>query len=155
MVVRTIGRFGSPLRFLGNGLRSGVTAVDDGGVVRVIVQSAIGKVAARLGAGLAQRIDQDWRRSRVATAASELASRFVSIPVWQRIRLTALMLCTAVIVHVMLTGFSAPEPTATARLVWIGIGGGLVAAIAGARHLAAAWVVWSHRGGPVHESERA
>jgi hypothetical protein len=151
VVVRTIGSLVRPLPFLARDLQGKVTAVDDEGVVRVIESSVI----AQLGAGLLKRIDEDTGRSLAGHALGALRSRMLSLPVWQRIRVTALLLCTAVVVHMLLTGFSAPEPTTLARLFWAGFAGVLLAVMAGAHHVAAAWVDWSGRGGSDHESEHA
>ena len=123
---------------------------DDEVVVRLIEDSVTG----RLIGGAVGQIGAMWRQSWASRVAFSLRDQVMSLPLWQRVRALALTLLTAIVVHVWLTGFSAPEPTTLARTVWVGVSIVLVAAMVGAHQVAAAWVDWSSRGAAAHESER-
>lgn len=126
-------------------------SVDDDRAIVVLENSAIVQVALRcLG-----RIDRACHHSGTARITSALFDKLTALGLWQRVRLTALMLLSAVVVHLALTRFSAPEPTLVARVTWIVIGTLLVAVIAGARAVAAAWVDWSKRRPAENEGECA
>ena len=125
--------------------------VDDDEVVRLIRDSVTGQLMARFSRQTAAM----WRGSLAHSVTSALYDRVMVLPLWHRVRGLSLMLMAAVVVHLSLTGFSAPEPTGLARAVWTAVGMLLVAVMVGAHQVAAAWVDWSSRGGAAHESERA
>lgn len=76
-----------------------------------------------------------WPESFAAAATS----RWLSIALDVRVRFMALAASVAIVTHIVLTGFRAPEPTATARTAWIGVLLGLITIGFGARTVAAAW----------------
>jgi hypothetical protein len=125
-------------------------AVNDEAAVRLNKDSVTG----RLIHGAVDRIGGMWRHSQTRRAASGLRDLLMLLPLWQRVRALALAWLTAIVVHVSLTGFDAPEPTTLARIAWVGVSIVLVAAMVGARQVATAWVDWSSRGAAAHESER-
>jgi hypothetical protein len=137
-------------RFLSQDVERHAVASDDGAVVRLIEDSVTG----RLIHGAIDRIGGMWRHSQTRRAASALRDQLMFLPLCQRVRALALAWLTAIVVHVSLTGFDAPEPTKLARIAWVGVSIVLVAAMVGARQVAAAWVDWSSRGAAAHESER-
>jgi hypothetical protein len=80
-----------------------------------------------------------WEGSTFRRAASVAVERGRSLSSASRIRLALLTVMTTVVVHIALTGFSAPAPTAGVRLVWVAILCVLAATSAGARHIANGW----------------
>ena len=67
------------------------------------------------------------------------------MPLDVRVRLVAIMVAVAALTHIALTRFRAPQPTATARAVWI-VALILVASTAAwSRPIAAAWTDWRGR----------
>jgi hypothetical protein len=138
-------------RLLTEDLQRSAARVDDDEVVRLVRDSMTGQLIARLSGQIAAM----WRGSLAHSVTSALRARVMVLPLWQRVRGLSLMLMAAVVVHLSLTGFGAPEPTGLARAVWTAVGILLVAVMVGAQKVAAAWVDWSSRGGAAHESERA
>jgi hypothetical protein len=67
----------------------------------------------------------------------------------------AIAVSVAVMTHIALTGFRAPQPTASARAAWIAVLLGLIAIAAGARTVAAAWSDWRLRRMPPRQGETA
>ena|SRR5579862_3229013 len=112
--------------------------------------SAVGRSLVRV----CEELGVSWRRSYAAGAAQTMRSRVARLSLPQRVRSATLLLLTAVVVHLLMTGFDAPEPTVLARATWTAIAGGLVAVIAAAGHVAAAWVDFSSRGHADREGER-
>ena len=108
---------------------------DDDEVLRVLDESAI----ARATMALLNRIDRTVQSSSAGRAASAAGARMSAAPVAVRIRLTALTLFSAVVVHLLLTKFEAPEPIAIARAIWTAVLLMLAIAMAGAEGIAAAW----------------
>jgi hypothetical protein len=137
-------------RFISQDVERRAALSDDEAVVRLIEDSMTG----RLIGGAVGHIGTMWRQSRASRVAFGVRDQVMSLPLWQRVRALALTLLTAIVVHVWLTGFSAPEPTTLARTVWVGVSIVLAAAMVGAHQVAAAWVDWSRRGAAAHESER-
>ena len=131
----------SRLWFLGLDVEDRGRAFSDERAAAVARDSAIIQAAERLGS----RIGGAWRESATARFASALGRELESLPVWRRVRSGAMMLSSAVIVHLVLTRFSAPAPTVTTRVAWSLILGVLVAAMAGARGVEAAWLDRSSR----------
>jgi hypothetical protein len=76
-----------------------------------------------------------WPESLAARALSG----WLSIPLDVRVRLVALVASVAVVTHVSLTGFRAPQPTPVARAAWGCVLLILMAVLIGARPIAAAW----------------
>jgi hypothetical protein len=64
---------------------------------------------------------------------------WTALPLDRRIRLSALAIGTGVVVHLLLTRFSAPQPTVGARIVWVGVLGVIALTGVGAPAIAAAW----------------
>lgn len=125
------------------------TFSSDEGVVRLTEESATG----RLVSGAITWLSTMWQRSLASHLAFSVRDEVMSLPLWLRVRALALALLTAIVVHVWLTGFAAPEPTPLVRIVWVGLSLVLVFAMVGARVVAAAWVDWSSRRTAAHESE--
>jgi len=88
-----------------------------------------------------QRVLIAWRES---TVASRLA-RWRSAAVDRRIQLTALVMIVAILTHVAVTGFRAPEPTFAARATWIVILMALTVIATSSRGVDAAWTTWKSR----------
>jgi len=82
-----------------------------------------------------------WPESSAAAATSW----WLSIPLAVRVRLMAIAGIVAVVTHIALTGFRAPQPTASARAAWLAVLLGLIAIAASARTVAAAWNDWRLR----------
>jgi hypothetical protein len=80
-----------------------------------------------------------WHGSASKRVASIAVDRGRSLSVASRIRLAVLLLMTTVVVHIAVTGFAAPAPTAAVRVVWVAILCVLAATWAGARHIANGW----------------
>lgn len=129
------------LPILGRDVQSASVIRDDRAVVTVLDESRIVHVGFALIAGL----ERAWRHSRSARMGASLLQRVSPLMAAQRVRLTALALLTAVATHVVMTRFSAPEPTAIVRVIWMVILVLLGAVIAAAGHIAAAWRDWSTR----------
>ena len=82
-----------------------------------------------------------WRTSLPA----RLAERWSSNPLDRRVRLAAVSLVAAMLTHIVLTRFDAPEPAWWARATWVVL---LVLASGialSSRGIAAAWIGWSSR----------
>jgi hypothetical protein len=140
-VARAPRRFVAGLPFLFRDIQSAGADFDDGPVIRVLE----GSIFVRAAEALLVRIDGAARESRIVRAVSKMRERLSPPDGSQRIRLTALMLLSAVVVHLLMTGFNAPEPSAIARTVWAAVLVVLAAVMAGARSLAVAWRDWSSR----------
>lgn len=126
-------------------------SVDDDRAIVALENSAIVQGAV----GLLARIGRSGHDSRSAQVGSMAAGRMLTLAPWQRVRLTALALLSAVMVHLTLTRFSAPEPGWVTRATWIAIATVLIAVMTGARAVAAAWVGWSSHRSSTCQSERA
>lgn len=144
------GPFADMRRFFNQDVERRAAVSDDEAVVSLVEDSVTGRL---IGAAVGQ-IGAMWRQSQASRVALGLRDQVMSMPLWQRVRALTLTLLTAIVVHVWLTGFNAPEPTTLARTVWVGVSIVLVAAMVGAHQIAAAWVDWSSRGAAAHESER-
>jgi hypothetical protein len=82
-----------------------------------------------------------WRSSRLA----RVTAMWSPIPLDRRLRLVSVGTVTAILTHIALTGFAAPEPTWWARATW---GAVLVLTIAAgllSRVIASAWMHWAAR----------
>lgn len=129
---------------------SGSRDLRDETVVRLVDHSAVARIAQTIG----RRLGQSWRDSRSARVLSGAREQWVALPSDRRVGAAALVLLVAVVVHVWMTGFAAPEPTWLARAAWMGIIAVLLTAMVGARHVAAAWADRSSRHNVGDESER-
>jgi len=107
----------------------------DASVIPVLDQSLSVRVLTAATADVAAA----WQGSTSRRLASIAVDRARSLSIASRIRLALLTLMTAVVVHIALTGFSAPAPTPGVRLVWVAILCVLAATCAGARHIANSW----------------
>ena len=92
-----------------------------------------------------------WPESLAAAATSWWLSILLAV----RVRLVAIGGTVAVVTHIALTGFRAPQPTASARAAWISVLLGLIAIAASARTVAAAWNDWRLRRTSPHQGETA
>jgi hypothetical protein len=92
-----------------------------------------------------------WPESCAAAATS----RWLSIPLDVRVRFVAIAVSSAIVTHVALTGFRAPQPTPAARIAWISVLLVLIAIAAGARTIAVAWRDWRVRRMQARESGTA
>jgi hypothetical protein len=82
-----------------------------------------------------------WRSSQLA----RMTAMWSPIPLDRRVRLVSVVAITAILTHIALTGFAAPEPTWWARATWSAV---LVLTIAAAllsRIIASAWMHWVAR----------
>jgi len=147
-VAHVRSRLVAALPFLFRDIQSTGADFDDGPMILVLE----GSIFVRAVEGLLARIDAAARESRVVRAGSEMGDRLFPPDGSQRIRLAALMLFSAVVVHLLMTRFNAPEPSAIARTVWAAVLVLLAAVMAGARSLAVAWRDWSSRR-PRNESD--
>lgn len=126
------------------------TSFADDRALVVFENSAIVHALVRLVAGA----DRFARHSRTARIVWNLREAISASPLETRIRQAAVVLFSAIVVHLLMTRFNAPEPTVLARVIWTGIAVLLVAVIAGARGVAVAWVEWLSRRRAAHISER-
>ena len=108
---------------------------DDAPLIHLVDTSVPFRAIARAGEWTAGA----WSHS--ATAA--LFSSWLTIPLARRVRLVAIVLIAAVLTHVALTGFRAPEPTLWARGAWIAIVLTVLVVGVCARGVAAAWRDWT------------
>lgn len=146
-IVRMVRLPAARLPILGRDVQSFSAIRDDRAVVTVLDESRI----VRVGLALLGGAERAWRHSRSARIAASLLERVSPLTGAQRVRLTALTLFTAVATHLLMTRFSAPEPTAIVRVTWVVILVLLGAFMAGAGGIAAAWIDWSrgHAGPPL------
>ena len=82
-----------------------------------------------------------WRSSQPA----RVMAMWSAIPLDRRVRLVSVVVVAAILTHIALTGFAAPEPTWWARTTW-----GVVLAVTNAagllsRVIASAWTQWVAR----------
>lgn len=90
-----------------------------------------------------------WPHSIAAAATS----RWLSIHFDVRVRLVAITVAVAALTHIALTRFRAPQPTPTARAVWM-VALVLLASVAVlSRPIAAAWTDWRERRARAHEGD--
>ena len=87
----------------------------------------------------------DWRESYGGRQAVRLTRLWRGLDRMERIRLAAIALFVAVVTHLAMTRFRAPDSTLIARVVWALILAGLTWVIAEAQGLLAAWTDWSRR----------
>ncbi len=92
-----------------------------------------------------------WPESFAAAATS----RWLSIPLDVRVRFVAIAVSSAIVTHIALTGFRAPQPTPAARIAWISVLLVLIAIAAAARTIAVAWRDWRVRRMQARESDTA
>jgi hypothetical protein len=107
-------------------------ALDDAGLVQVLEGNVLVRLVRQWGMPAARA----WRDS----TAAALITSWTALALERRIRLSAIAIGTAIVVHLALTGFSAPEPTAVARGVWITLLAVVALTAWGARAIAAAWI---------------
>lgn len=101
-------------------------ALDDSAIFRAVMS-------------IGTRLDGAYRHSRVALFVTATCRRADDLALVLRIRLAALALFTAVLVHVSLTRGAAPESEPIVRAIWAAILVVLAIAAAGADTLAVAW----------------
>src|SRR5262245_12186419 len=89
-----------------------------------------------------------WRESTPAA----LAAAWTALPLDRRVRLMSVVVAVAVVTHVALTGFNAPEPTWWARTAWIIVLATSAVIAVAAPAVAAAWTHWIARR---HVNERS
>ena len=114
--------------------RSGET---DPALVQLVDTSAPFHTASRAG----DQVVAAWRSSQLA----RVTAMWPAIPLDRRVRLVSVVATTAILTHIALTGFAAPEPTWWARAAW---GVVLVLTIAAgrlSRVIASAWTHWVAR----------
>jgi len=76
-----------------------------------------------------------WRSSQLA----RVTAMWSPIPLDRRVRLVSVVVITAVLTHIALTGFAAPEPTWWARATWGAVLALTIAAGLSSRAVASAW----------------
>jgi hypothetical protein len=84
-------------------------------------------------------VDRALSHSKTAKSVSAVRSRFMAFNLSHRVRLIALTIFSALVVHLLLTRFRAPEPTVAVYVFWTGALILIIAAIVEADALAAAW----------------
>jgi hypothetical protein len=106
-----------------------------------LVRLLDGSVPVRAVSRAGDRIVAAWSTSLPA----RLAAMFLSNPLDRRVRLVAVSSIAAMLTHVVLTRFDAPEPTWWARTAWVV----LMLLMSGiglwSRGVAAAWTDWTAR----------
>jgi len=139
IVVHAIGRAMSMVSgivpHVADGPIDSVVDRDDDRMRAALDDSAIFRAVISTGA----RLENAYGHSRVAWWVTTARQRAENSPLVVRIRLGALLLFTAVLVHVALTRGNAPEPEPIARAIWAAILAVLALAAAGADALAVAW----------------
>ena len=85
-----------------------------------------------------------WRSSQLA----RMAAMWSPIPLARRLRLVSVAAVAAILTHIALTGFAAPEPTWWARATWSGVLALTIAAGLLSRVIASAWTHWVARQDP-------
>ena len=111
------------------------------GLHRVADDSVVLRAATRVIAGGWTH----WRQSYGGRQAVRPTRLWRGLDRTERTRLAAITLFAAVVTHLAMTRFRAPDPTTSARAVWVLILAGLVGVIAEAPGLAAAWTDWRRR----------
>jgi len=109
----------------------------DPALVRLVDTSVPFHTASRAG----DQIVTAWRSSQLA----RMAAMWSPIPLARRLRLVSVVAMAAIVTHIALTGFAAPEPTWWVRATWSGV---LVLTIAAgllSRVSASAWTHWVAR----------
>src|SRR5262245_5366716 len=109
----------------------------DPGLVRLLDDSVPVRAMSRAG----DRIVAAWRTSLPA----RLAGRRSSNPLDRRVRLAAVASVAAVVTHIALTRFDAPEPTWWARTMWVVLMVLALGIAVWSRGVAAAWIGWASR----------
>jgi hypothetical protein len=106
-------------------------------LVRLVGSSVPFRAVSRIG----DRIVAAWQSSAIAA----VVSTWCAIPLDRRVRLVSVTVTVAVMTHVALTRFRAPEPTWWARAAWVVLA--LTAVVVGirSRGVAAAWTDWIRR----------
>ncbi|MFI5179680.1 MAG: hypothetical protein ACHQO8_14005 [Vicinamibacterales bacterium] len=122
---------------------------------RCVVALIDASVMARLARAASRRVREGWYSASTVRAATRVADRVCALPLTRRIRLSGVVLLSAVATHLLLTEFSAPAPTLTARAVWLLIVAWLLVVTLGARAVAAAWIHWPGRRLARHERGQA
>jgi hypothetical protein len=82
-----------------------------------------------------------WRSSQLA----RVTAMWSPIPLDRRVRLVSVVVITAVLTHIALTGFAAPEPTWWARATWGAVLALTIAAGLLSRAVVSAWTHWAAR----------
>jgi hypothetical protein len=130
----------------------GSTLTRQAAIDRAVVDVLDRSVTISAVVGGANQLEAAWRDARAKRAISPAVARFCGFASVERIRLIVLTLITAILVHIAMTGFSAPAPTPAVRAVWVTILIVLAAMLAGARHIANSWRDRSANG-PGRENE--
>ena len=115
---------------------------------RVLIQLANSSVPVRGLSRLGEFLRHVWQQSICATRVRQ----WVAEPAAARLKLISIAAAAAVLTHIALTGFSAPEPTTAARAGWIGVL--LLLALTAIRSgaIVTAWMDWTaRRGAHAHE----
>jgi hypothetical protein len=109
----------------------------DAALVQLVDTSVPFHAASRAG----EHLVAAWRSSQPA----RMLATWLAIPLDRRVRLLSVVVISAILSHIALTGFNAPEPTWWARATW-GVALVLTAA-AGllSRVIASAWIQWAAR----------
>ena len=105
-------------------------------LVRLVDSSAPFRLVSRAG----DRIVVAWQSSTLARAVSAWLANSLE----RRVRLVSVVVAVAVVTHVTLTGFRAPEPTWWARAAWIVA---MLTSIAAGLGSDAVVVAWTQRTG--------
>jgi hypothetical protein len=82
-----------------------------------------------------------WRSSQLA----RLTAMWSALGLDRRVRLVSVVAATAMLTHIALTGFTAPEPTWWARATWGVVLAITIAAGLSSRAIVSAWTQWVAR----------
>jgi hypothetical protein len=128
---------------VGEAGRGGESAQSSGSDDEKLIRIADASLPMRWLTAAGQRVLVAWRESIAAAGYG----RWRAVPLDRRIQATALVVIAAIVTHVAVTGFRAPEPTTPARIAWIGILVVLIAIATHAHGVEAAWRTWRSRAG--------
>jgi hypothetical protein len=106
-----------------------------------LVRLLDGSVPLRAVSRAGDRMVAAWRTSLPA----RLAARWSSNPLDRRVRLVAVSSIAAMLTHIVLTRFDAPEPTWWARTTWVVLMLLMSGMALWSRSVAAAWTDWTAR----------
>jgi len=101
----------------------------------LLARALDGSVQGRLVTRTRDRLAHAWPGS----AGGRALAAWREVRLERRVRLAAIVVFTAIVTHLILTKFDAPEPTWWARAAWIALLAATAAAGVAARGIAAAW----------------
>lgn len=112
-----------------------------------LVQLVDASVPFRAASRVGDHLVAAWRSS----VPARVATMWSAIPLDRRVRLVSVVTVTAILTHLVVTGFDAPEPTWWARAAWGAVVALTIAAGLLSRVIASAW---THRVARQHSQKR-